>query len=70
MGGELADPQKANEIVFTLSAESKEEVDEWLIKAKEAGGTIIAETKQFEKGFFCVFADPDGHKFNALFWPA
>src|SRR5699024_8046704 len=29
MGGEIAELSKANEVMFTLSAESREEVDQW-----------------------------------------
>jgi predicted lactoylglutathione lyase len=69
INGELVDPKQGNEIIFTLSAESKGEVDEWVKTAKRAGGTIFIEGKEFEKGYFCGFSDPDGHKFNVLFWP-
>lgn len=70
INGELVDPKQGNEIIFTLSAESRDEVDEWVKKAKKAGGTIFTEGKEFEKGYFCGFSDPDGHKFNVLFWPS
>lgn len=69
INGELADPKKGNEVIFTLSAASKEEVKEWVKNVRKAGGTISIEFKEFEKGCFCVFSDPDGHKFNVLFWP-
>lgn len=56
-----------SEIIFTLSAETKAEVQEWMDKVKEAGGTVLNEAdrdKTDHYGF--VFADPDGHKFNIL----
>jgi|8_EtaG_2_1085327.scaffolds.fasta_scaffold147880_1 predicted lactoylglutathione lyase len=72
--GEIADLKKGNEIMFTLLAESKEEVDEWVRKVKEVGGTIHFDPKKDRKkmydenGYYvCVFADPDGHKFNVFF---
>ena len=69
INGELTDPKQGNEVIFSLSADSKEEVNEWVNKVRKAGGTISIEYKEFDKGCFCVFSDPDGHKFNVLFWP-
>lgn len=60
---------KQNEIIFSLSAVSKEEVNDWVEKVKSAGGTIFAEPQDYEKGYTFGFADPDGHKFNILYWP-
>ena len=66
--GEIIDSQKANEIIFTLSAESKEEVDNWAKEIKKAGGKIVSEPEEFGKGYYgFVFADPDGHKFNVFY---
>ena len=67
--GKLTDTTINNEIIFSLSADSREEVDLWLEKVKKAGGTIFSEPENFEKGYTFGFADPDGHKFNFLFWP-
>lgn len=65
---ELTDPKSANEIIFTLSAESKEEVDNWQEEVKNAGGTIITEAEEFGEGYYgFVFSDPDGHKFNVFY---
>lgn len=60
---------KENEVIFSLSASSKEEVNNWVEKVKSAGGTIFAEPQDYEKGYTFGFADPDGHKFNILYWP-
>ncbi len=38
MKGEITDAEKSNENIFTLSAESKTQVDDW---AKEVNGSII-----------------------------
>jgi len=59
-----------SEIIFSLSAESREEVDAWLEKVKEAGATIYADAADFDKGYTFGFSDPDGHKFNVLYWPS
>ena len=58
-----------NEVIFSISAESKEEVDQWYEKVKQAGGTIYAEPEPYQEGYTFGFADPDGHKFNFLYWP-
>ncbi|MCZ4224006.1 VOC family protein [Pedobacter rhodius] len=58
------------EIIFSLSADSREEVDLWLERVKKAGATIYAEAEDFDKGYTFGFSDPDGHKFNVLYWPS
>lgn len=64
----FGDPQSSNEIIFTLSAENKEQVDEWAQEVKKAGGTIVSEPESFGENYYgFVFADPDGHKFNVFF---
>lgn len=66
--GELADLTKGNEIIFTLSAESKEEVDEWAKGVLKAGGNLVSQPEEFGEGYYgFVFADPDGHRFNVFF---
>ncbi|MFZ4928640.1 VOC family protein [Chryseobacterium sp. Mn2064] len=63
----FGDPQKSSEIIFTLSAETKGQVDLWANEVKKAGGTIVSEPEEFgEKYYGFVFADPDGHKFNVF----
>ena len=63
--------KNTSEIIFTLSAETAEEVKEWRNKVKVAGGKIFQEAgrdKTDHYGF--AFADPDGHKFNVLLMEA
>lgn len=69
MKGKLANTKNENEIIFSLSAESREDVDIWYEKVKKIGGTIFFEPENFEAGYTFGFADPDGHKFNFLYWP-
>lgn len=65
---EIADPKYGNEVVFTLSAASREEVNQWEKEVKNAGGTIISPAEEFGEGYYgFVFADPDGHKFNVFY---
>ena len=55
------------EIIFTLSAETEAEVNEWAEKVKNAGGNIFHEVGRDETNYYgFAFADPDGHKFNVL----
>lgn len=66
--GEIVDGQAANEVVFTISAESKDEVDEWAKEVEPAGGKIISKPEEFGKGYYgFLFADPDGHRFNVFY---
>lgn len=68
MDMEISDSQKANEIMFTLSAESKSEVDDWAAAIEEAGGRLISTPEEFGEGYYgFVFADPDGHRFNVFY---
>jgi hypothetical protein len=67
MKGEIADLKLGNEIIFTLSAESRDEVDKWEIEVENAGGTIVSRAEEFGQGYYdFVFSDPDGHKFNVF----
>jgi hypothetical protein len=60
--------KNSNEIVFTLSAESKEQVNNWAKEVERAGGKIISKPEEFGEGYYgFVFADPDGHKFNVFY---
>lgn len=65
--GNLADLSQGNEIIFTLGAASRAEVDEWETKVKAAGGQLVSNAEEFGEGYYgFVFADPDGHKFNVF----
>lgn len=66
---EITDLKNGNEIIFSLSAKSKEEVNEWVEVVKKAGGKITVEPYEIGLGYTFVFSDPDGHKFNILYWP-
>ncbi|MNL13939.1 Glyoxalase-like domain protein [compost metagenome] len=66
--GELVDLQQGNEVVFTLSAGSKVEVNEWAEEIDRAGGKLISKPEEFGEGYYgFVFCDPDGHKFNVFY---
>ncbi|WP_353145825.1 VOC family protein [Chryseobacterium sp.] len=64
----FGDSQHSNEIIFTLSAESQDQVDQWADEVEKAGGSIISAPESFGNNYYgFVFADPDGHKFNVFY---
>jgi|ERR1043165_156642 predicted lactoylglutathione lyase len=66
--GVMVDPQNANEIVFTLGAANKQQVNDWAKEVEKAGGKLISQPEEFGKGYYgFIFTDPDGHRFN-VFW--
>ena len=67
MGENTVVIENGSEVMFSIAASSEQEVNEWAENAQTAGGRIIKKAGRQEDGFYyCVFADPDGHKFNAL----
>ena len=68
MNIQMADLKNGNEIMFTLSAESKEQVNTWQQEVERAGGTILSKAEEFGQGYYgFTFADPDGHAFNVFY---
>ena len=62
-----AGSKNTSEIIFTLSAETETEVNNFADKVKEAGGNILQKVRRDENNYYgFAFADPDGHKFNVL----
>jgi len=67
-GNGVADTRQGTEVLFSIGANSREEVDELALRAERAGGTVFS--KPGENGgwmYGCGFADPDGHRWNALY---
>ena len=63
----LTSGSNTSEIIFTVSAETEAEVNEWAEKVKNAGGNILQKVRRDENNYYgFAFADPDGHKFNVL----
>ena len=68
MQGNLAGPESGNEIMFTLSADTREEVDQWAKEVEPAGGKVVSPPAAFGEGWYgFAFTDPDGHKFNVFY---
>jgi uncharacterized protein len=65
---EIADTSRASEILISIDAESREEVDEIARKAEAAGGVIFARPAEGQGRMYgCGFADIDGHRWNVLY---
>jgi uncharacterized protein len=68
MKGVITDSHASNEIIFTISAQSKDQVDSWAKEIEKAGGKIVSEPEEFGKAYYgFVFSDPDGHRFNVFY---
>ncbi|MDB5209069.1 MAG: extradiol dioxygenase [Flavisolibacter sp.] len=65
---ELADTSKGTEVLFSIDAESTEEVDEMAKKAVDAGGILFSKPALNQGWMYgCAFADLDGHRWNVLY---
>lgn len=69
MGGQsTTDTANSNEVLFTLGANSIEEVDAITQKARKAGARIFAEPGHKDGWMYgSGFVDPDGHRWNLLY---
>ena len=60
--------KETTEVLFSLGASSREEVDSIAKKAVEAGGNLFAKPGEKDGWMYgCGFADLDGHRWNILF---
>ncbi|WP_295902351.1 VOC family protein [uncultured Bdellovibrio sp.] len=67
-GQQVTDAKQSNEVLFSLGANSPEEVDAWAEKAVKAGATLYAKPGYKDGWMYgCGFVDPDGHRWNLLF---
>jgi predicted lactoylglutathione lyase len=64
---EIADTKLATEVLFSIGVQSKEEVDDMVKKAVEAGGTTYGEPQDQGWMYGAGFADLDGHRWNVLY---
>lgn len=64
----LTDTQKSSEVLISIDAQSKDEVDELAVKVSEAGGNVFAEPAENQGWMYGFgFADLDGHRWNVLY---
>ena len=59
--GEIADAQKTTEVLFALSAETREDVDRLRATALAQGGSEWKPNQDHGFMYGASFADPDGH---------
>ncbi|GIO13673.1 glyoxalase [Cohnella xylanilytica] len=66
-GHAVADARGAAEVLLSIDAGSREEVDELVRKAAEAGGFVFGEPRERQGWMYGAgFADPDGHRWTVL----
>lgn len=64
----VADAFKSTEVLISIDAQSKEEVDEMAQKAIAAGGASPHKPTEMQGWLYgCLFTDPDGHNWNVLY---
>jgi predicted lactoylglutathione lyase len=65
---EIADTKQGTEVLLSIDAASREEVDEMVQKAVKAGGSIYGEPGDSQGWMYGAgFADLDGHRWNVLY---
>ncbi|CAG9607016.1 VOC family protein [Pseudoneobacillus rhizosphaerae] len=65
---EISDTTQATEVLFSIDGESREEVDELIKKAIDAGGTVYSEPGERDGWMYGAgFSDLDGHRWNVLY---
>ncbi len=63
----ISDATKTTEVLLALDAESREEVDEMVRNALEAGGSTYMDPQDHGWMYGHSFADPDGHQWEILY---
>ena len=64
----ITDTQASNEVLFSIDAESREEVDAMAIKIVDAGGELYSKPAENQGWMYgCGFKDLDGHRWNILY---
>lgn len=68
--GKVPNLEQSNEVMFTIGANSRKEVDTCAEQVTEAGGTLLSTPAEIGTGngwYGCGFADPDGHKWKVFY---
>ncbi|SDW06208.1 VOC family protein [Paenibacillus sp. CF384] len=67
-GSTIADTSRSAEVIFSLGASSREEVDACIQKVEFAGGSIFGKPSEIDGWMYGAgFADLDGHRWNLLY---
>ncbi len=64
---DIADTSIGSEVLISIDAESREEVDGYAHKVRLAGGTVFGDPGGNEWMYGMLFADLDGHRWNVLY---
>ncbi|MDU0200990.1 MULTISPECIES: VOC family protein [Paenibacillus] len=67
-GSKVADTSQNAEVIFSIGANSREEVDAFIQKVEFAGGSIFGKPSETDGWMYGAgFADLDGHRWNLLY---
>ncbi|WP_151734965.1 VOC family protein [Paenibacillus tengchongensis] len=67
-GSNTADTSHSAEVIFSVGADSREEVDAIIRQVELAGGSIFGRPGDIDGWMYGAgFADPDGHRWNLLY---
>lgn len=67
-GHAIVDTNQATEVLLSVDADSREEVDLMAKNAVDAGGTLFGEPSEIQGWMYgCGFTDLDGHRWNVLY---
>lgn len=67
-GNKISDSKLGTEVLFSIGAESRDEVDEMAENVVKAGGKIYAEAGDTDGWMYgCGFVDLDGHRWNIVY---
>ncbi|MEY8879185.1 MAG: VOC family protein [Leptothrix sp. (in: b-proteobacteria)] len=70
-GAPVADTARGAEVLISIGAASRAEVDALAERARAAGGQVFAPPGGAAAGLYgCGIADPDGHRWNAVHFGA
>ena len=64
----ITDTQSSSEVLISIDAESREEVDEFAKKVEEVGGVVFSKPAEIQGWMYgCGFENLDGHRWNMLY---
>jgi predicted lactoylglutathione lyase len=68
MSNSITDTKSSNEVLFNISADSREEVDQMAELVRSAGGEIFGQPGEADGWMYAFgFSDPDGHRWSMLY---
>jgi len=68
MQNKITDTRESSEMMISIDAQNRQEVDDFAKIVKQAGGNVFAEPAEIQGWMYgCAFADLDGHRWNVLY---